>query len=128
MNKRMLTASAFTLFAQAGLFKSDVPSLKPAEAVSTIEKSSGVLVVKFWASWCGPCKKMNPIFKKLAQNGNHQYYSLNADQADQACKKYKITSLPTVSIFKDGEHLGNIVGVMSESDLSQKIEKFLSKN
>lgn len=90
------------------------------EAVS----APGVVVVDFFADWCGPCKEMKPVFEELAQDCKDKYSfkSINFDKVPEVAAKYQVSSLPTFIVFKDGKVLDKFSGKNSKEGLLKKIE------
>lgn len=68
---------------------------------------SGVVVVDFYADWCGPCKKLHPIFTQLAQNyqGKVRFAKINIDNARSIANQYNVKTIPTVILFKNGKEI-----------------------
>lgn len=74
--------------------------------------SQGLCAIKFTATWCGPCKNMNPIVDKLeSEFKNVKFFSVDVDDALDMVQKYQIKSLPILLILKDGQEINRIVGV-----------------
>lgn len=74
--------------------------------------SSGMYVVKFWAAWCGPCKRMEPTIAQLeSEFSTIQFISVDVDQVPDLAQKYKVKTLPTLLIFKDGVEVSRIIGL-----------------
>lgn len=75
--------------------------------------NSGICVVKFWATWCGPCKKMEPtIFTLESEFGaSSKFLAVDVDDVPSIAKKFQIKSLPTILILKDGQEINRIVGL-----------------
>lgn len=69
--------------------------------------SSGVVVIDFYADWCGPCKKLKPIFNELSHqySGKAKFGKVNIDHARTIGNKYNVKTLPTVILFKDGKEI-----------------------
>ncbi|MDC7221693.1 MAG: thioredoxin [Spirochaetales bacterium] len=90
-----------------------------------IEK--GIVLVDFWAPWCGPCRMQGPIVERLAESmGDKAVISkMNVDEQQQAAQKYGVSSIPTIMVFKDGEMAKQYVGVQSEDVLQATIEELM---
>ena len=95
--------------------------------VEEVENSEGVVVVDFWAPWCGPCKMLTPVMEDLSKDmeGKAQIVKLNVDESPVISNKYRITSIPTVVVFKDGKVVETAMGFRPKDALSQMIEKHL---
>jgi thioredoxin 1 len=93
---------------------------------------SGVpVLVDFWATWCAACRQAGPVLDKIAEQyeGKLKVCKLDVEQGRQTAVKYGVTSIPTLSFFKGGEVVDQIIGVTPnyESDLKEKIESHLEK-
>ncbi|MDR2610600.1 MAG: thioredoxin [Clostridiales Family XIII bacterium] len=89
--------------------------------------ASGVVVVDFYADWCGPCKMMAPVFEEAAQeyDGRVSFAKLDIDAARQIAVDNKVMSIPTLLFFKDGEQKDRVTGVIDKATLSQKLDAIL---
>ncbi len=87
-------------------------------------KNKGVVLVDFYASWCGPCKVTGPIIEQLATEiKNVKFTKVDVDQNQELSSQYQVFSIPTFLIFKDGEAVGQFVGAMSKEGFLAEINK-----
>lgn len=86
------------------------------------------VLVDFYADWCGPCKMMAPVVEKLAEEfaGKVKVGKLNVDDDPEPAAKYRVASIPTFLIFKNGEVAGTAMGAMSAAALTEKVEQVLA--
>ncbi len=92
-----------------------------------ITTGSGVCLVDFWASWCGPCMMLAPVIDELAEefSGRAEVYKVNVDEESALAAKFGIMSIPTVIVFRDGEVFEKSLGVVPKDSLATIIEKAL---
>ncbi len=95
-----------------------------------VMKSTDVVMVDFWAVWCGPCKMVAPIVDELAQEyqGRLKVMKLNTDEAPEVAGKYQIMSIPSILFFKGGEVVEKIVGARSKQQFKEIIDSLLSQS
>jgi thioredoxin 1 len=88
-------------------------------------KSELPVLVDFFADWCGPCKMMAPIVESLAGSyeGKVKVGKLNIDDEMEIAQRYRVMSIPTFIIFKDGQAVDVSVGAMSKEELEKKLQK-----
>ena len=93
----------------------------------SIIKSEMPVVVDFWATWCGPCKMVSPVIEDLANEfeGKTSVCKLNVDELPDIASQYKIMSIPTVMIFKNGEIVDKAVGVRTKEEYQNMIKNAL---
>lgn len=86
-------------------------------------ESGKVVVIDFWATWCGPCMKLGPIVEELAEKYADKAVigKLNIDENDEVVAENSIRSIPTVLYFKDGKVVDRSVGLVSLADLEAKL-------
>ena len=90
-------------------------------------KSSSVVVVDFWATWCGPCRMLAPTVEEVSElmEGKAVVAKCNVDEVREVAMKYRIMSIPTLIYFKNGEVVDKTVGVISKEDIVSKINSLL---
>jgi thioredoxin 1 len=100
-----------------------VGKVSDADFESQVLKSTGPVLVDFWAEWCGPCRQIAPALEELAGslNGRVKIVKLNVDENPQTASKYGVMSIPTLMIFKNGEMASRQVGAAPKQKLEQWI-------
>jgi len=83
-----------------------------------------VVLVDFYADWCGPCKMLEPTVKSLAQSTDAAVAKVDIDQNQQLAQQYQVRGVPTLMLFSDGEAVEQVVGVRDESTLRSLIEQY----
>ncbi|MCT4617714.1 MAG: thioredoxin [Candidatus Gracilibacteria bacterium] len=98
-----------------------------ADFNSEVLESQGVVLVDFYADWCGPCQMLSPVIDELAteMEGKAKVVKVNVDNAGETARKYGIMSIPTILLFKDGELVETLMGVQGKNVLVSKIEEQL---
>lgn len=88
---------------------------------------NGVVLVDFWASWCGPCKTVSPIIDELAEeySGKLKIGKVNVDEESELASNFAIVSIPTVIVFKNGKIEERLVGAYSKDSYEDLIEKYI---
>jgi thioredoxin 1 len=86
-----------------------------------------VLVVDFWAAWCGPCRMVAPIIEQLAKeySGRVVFGKLNVDENPLTSSEFQVQSIPTLLIFRDGEPVDDIIGAVPKHQIESKIKAHL---
>lgn len=86
----------------------------------------GLVIVDFFATWCGPCKMLSPVIDKLAEEVGDKVNigKVDIDENMELAQKYSIMSVPTLVFIKDGETVDTLMGVQSSAKIKEYIEKY----
>ncbi len=90
---------------------------------SEVMKSENIVLIDFWAPWCGPCNMQTPILEKLAQSPDitATIVKINTDENPAIAQKFGISSIPTLVLIQGGQEVDRFVGVQPEAVLKQKL-------
>ena len=88
------------------------------------EIENGIVVVDFFATWCGPCKMLAPVFEDLSNEmkDSAKFVKVDIDQSMDIARKFMISTVPTMMIFKDGKLVETMVGFMPKAVIKSKVE------
>ena len=93
---------------------------------SEVEEYKGVVAIDLWASWCGPCKMIAPIFEELSSElPNVKFCKINVDEQPELTRLFKVTSIPTIALVKDNVFVDVSVGYVTRDKLKSFIEKYV---
>lgn len=92
-----------------------------------VMQGTGVVLVDFWASWCGPCRMVGPIIEQLAEEyeGKVTVGKVNVDEESALASEFAVVSIPTIIVFKDGKQVEKLVGVRSFDDFCDVLDKYV---
>ncbi|MGL4914423.1 MAG: thioredoxin [Romboutsia sp.] len=90
--------------------------------IGEVKNSDKVVIVDFFANWCGPCKMLTPILEELSNSmENVDFAKVDIDQSLDIAREYNISSVPTMMIFKNGEVVDTIVGFVPKASIESKL-------
>ncbi len=97
--------------------------LTDSQFESNVLQSKGLVLVDFWAEWCGPCRQLGPILEAVDnQIADITVYKMNVDDSPETASQFGIRSIPTMFLFKDGKMVDTKIGLNSEANIKSWIE------
>ena len=99
-----------------------------ATFVQEVEEQQGLVLVDFWATWCGPCHRVAPIMEQVAgeYTGRLKVVKVDVDANQQTTMRFNVRSIPSILFFKNGHHVDTVVGVYPKGVFDEKIQQHLS--
>ncbi|KPI48557.1 thioredoxin [Clostridioides difficile] len=95
--------------------------------INEVENKDGLVVVDFFATWCGPCKMLSPVYEALgnemAEKAN--FFKVDIDQSIELAQEFEVSTVPTVIIFKDGKLVDRLIGFIPKDNLKKKVESYM---
>lgn len=88
------------------------------------KQKSGLILLVFHATWCGPCKMLDPVLEETSEKLGINVYKVDVDQDRDFAREMQVKGTPTTFIFKDGEAIDKIVGYVSTSKMIEKLKPY----
>lgn len=104
-----------------------VKHINQDEFEKEVINEEGVVVVDFFATWCGPCKMLAPVFEQAGEEMKNDatFLKVDIDQSLELAQQFRISTVPTMMIFKDGKPVETLVGFMPKERIVQKVKSHL---
>ena len=101
-----------------------IENVTDANFVDAVENSEELVLVDFWASWCGPCKMLGPIFEEISNEVEGvKFAKLNVDENPSTASRYRVGSIPTVLAVKNGRVVDTMVGFKPKAEILNFVER-----
>jgi thioredoxin 1 len=103
-------------------------AVKDDTFAADVDQSKGLVLVDFWATWCGPCHMVAPVLEQLAgqYDGRAKILKLDVDSNQKTAMRFNVRSIPSILFFRDGRHVDTVVGAVPKHELEARIEQHLN--
>lgn len=104
-----------------------IEDLSTSDFDEVVDQAEKLVLVDFWAEWCGPCKQLKPRLEELAEEyeGEVDFYRVNVDENQDLAGQFGIRSIPSLLVFKDGDKVEEIVGAVPKENISEQLDSHL---
>lgn len=104
--------------------ESNVIHLTDENYYDTLNNSSGVVLVDFWATWCGPCLELSPVLEEISAETGITIYKVDVDECPNISNDFNITAIPNVLVYKDGENVEYVLGFSDKRTYIDLIDRY----
>ena len=92
---------------------------------NTIITTSDLILVDFWAEWCGPCRMLSPVLEEISNETGLLVGKLNVDENPEKTREFSVSSIPTMVLFKDGKPVHTMIGAMPKHRILKELEAWI---
>lgn len=100
-----------------------ISHLEPGDSLEDAVGTDETVIVDFHATWCGPCKQMEPVLEALAESTDARVVKVDVDQNQELAAQFQVRGVPTILIYADGDQVERLVGYQPEPVLRETVEQ-----